>query len=196
MHPGSLRQSSPYRCVHWSFRSKHTKQKPCLNSQNKTWWPWKGVWRKQHLQSPLEKGKITQRVHVYYALPLTFALSFRKAANSFPLISMDFLSPQVLAHVRSMPSCTASPVSSLSGGQPRVESGKKREMDWFPRIAATDYYKLLTSNNRHVFSHRASLIAQLVKNPLAMQESRFDSWIGRIRWRRDRLPTPVLVGVT
>lgn len=43
----------------------------------------KGVWRKQHLQSPLRKGKITQRVHIYYALPLAFALSFRKAAIHF-----------------------------------------------------------------------------------------------------------------
>ena len=33
-------------------------------------------------------------------------------------------------------------------------------------------------------------MAQLVKNPPAMQESRFDSWIGKICWRRERLPTP------
>ena len=32
----------------------------------------------------------------------------------------------------------------------------------------------------------ASLVAQLVKNPLAMQET----WIGRILSRRERLPTP------
>jgi len=38
---------------------------------------------------------------------------------------------------------------------------------------------------------RASLIAQLVKNLLAMQETRFDSWVGKILWRRERLPTPV-----
>ena len=37
----------------------------------------------------------------------------------------------------------------------------------------------------------ASLVAQLRKNPLAMQETRFDSWVGKIRWRRDRIPTPV-----
>ena len=40
----------------------------------------------------------------------------------------------------------------------------------------------------------ASLIAQLVKNPPAMQEIRFNSWVGKIRWRRDRLPTPVFLG--
>ena len=40
----------------------------------------------------------------------------------------------------------------------------------------------------------ASLIAQLVKNPLAVQETQFDSWVRKIPWRRDRLPTPVLLG--
>ena len=34
----------------------------------------------------------------------------------------------------------------------------------------------------------ASLMAQLVKNP------QVDSWAGKIRWRRDRLPTPVFLG--
>ena len=33
----------------------------------------------------------------------------------------------------------------------------------------------------------ASLVAQLVKNPLAMQ----DPWVGKIPWRRERLPPPV-----
>ena len=33
----------------------------------------------------------------------------------------------------------------------------------------------------------ASLVAQLVKNPPAMQET----WVGRFPWRRERLPTPV-----
>ena len=33
----------------------------------------------------------------------------------------------------------------------------------------------------------ASLVAQLVKNPPVMQEA----WVGKIPWRRGRLPTPV-----
>ena len=33
----------------------------------------------------------------------------------------------------------------------------------------------------------ASLVAQLVKNPSAMQET----WVGKIAWRRERLPTSV-----
>ena len=40
----------------------------------------------------------------------------------------------------------------------------------------------------------ASLIAQLVKNPPAMQETQFDSWVEKTCWRRDRLPTPVFLG--
>ena len=38
-------------------------------------------------------------------------------------------------------------------------------------------------------------IAQFIKNPHAMQETLFDSWVGKIRWRRDRLPTPVFLGL-
>ena len=39
----------------------------------------------------------------------------------------------------------------------------------------------------------ASLVVQLVKNPLAMQETwvRSDPWLGKIPWKRERLPTPV-----
>ena len=41
----------------------------------------------------------------------------------------------------------------------------------------------------------ASLTAQLVKNPPAMQKRpQFDSWVGKIPWRRNRLPTPVFLG--
>ena len=40
---------------------------------------------------------------------------------------------------------------------------------------------------------RASLIAQLVKKLPAMQRPRFNSWVGKICWRRDRLPTPVFL---
>ena len=40
----------------------------------------------------------------------------------------------------------------------------------------------------------ASLIVQLVKNLPAVQETPVDSWVGKIHWRRDRLPTPVFLG--
>ena len=39
-----------------------------------------------------------------------------------------------------------------------------------------------------------SLVAQLVNNPPAMQEIWFNSWVGKICWRSDRLPTPVFLG--
>ena len=41
---------------------------------------------------------------------------------------------------------------------------------------------------------RASLIAQLVKNPPTIQETRFNSWVGKICWRRDGLPASVFLG--
>ena len=34
-------------------------------------------------------------------------------------------------------------------------------------------------------------MAQLVKNPPVIQETQFDSWVGKIPWRRERQPTPV-----
>ena len=37
----------------------------------------------------------------------------------------------------------------------------------------------------------ASLVAQLVKNPPAMQKTWVRSWVGKIPWRRERLPFPV-----
>ena len=40
----------------------------------------------------------------------------------------------------------------------------------------------------------ASTIAQWVKNPPAMQKTPFWFLVGKIRYRRDRLPTPVLLG--
>ena len=40
----------------------------------------------------------------------------------------------------------------------------------------------------------ASLVAQLVKNLPAMQGPQFDSWVGEICWKRDRVPTPVFLG--
>ena len=39
----------------------------------------------------------------------------------------------------------------------------------------------------------ASFVAQLVKNLLAMRETWFDPWVGKIHWRRERLPTSVFL---
>ena len=40
----------------------------------------------------------------------------------------------------------------------------------------------------------ASLVAQLVKNPPARQETRFNSWVKKIHWSRDRPPSPIFLG--
>ena len=40
----------------------------------------------------------------------------------------------------------------------------------------------------------AFLTAQLVKNPPAIRRPQFDSWVGKTPWRRDRQPTPILLG--
>ena len=37
----------------------------------------------------------------------------------------------------------------------------------------------------------ASLVAQLAKNLSAVQETWVDPWVGKIPWRRERLPTLV-----
>ena len=38
-----------------------------------------------------------------------------------------------------------------------------------------------------------SLVAQLVKNLPAMQETWFDPWVGKVPWRREWKPTPVFL---
>ena len=43
-------------------------------------------------------------------------------------------------------------------------------------------------------STRMFHVAQLVKNPPAMQETWVQFLVGNIHWRRDRLPTPVFMG--
>ena len=50
---------------------------------------------------------------------------------------------------------------------------------------------LFIFNWRIVTLKWASLIAQLAKNLPAMQETQFNSWVGKIPWRREWLPTPV-----
>ena len=42
--------------------------------------------------------------------------------------------------------------------------------------------------------YQASLIAQLAKNPPEMQETPFNSWVWKICWKWDRLPTPLFLG--
>ena len=37
-------------------------------------------------------------------------------------------------------------------------------------------------------------MAQLIKNCLQCRRLQFNSWVGKIPWRRDRLPTPIFLG--
>ena len=37
-------------------------------------------------------------------------------------------------------------------------------------------------------------MAQMIKNPPALQGPQFDSWVAKIPWRRNRLLTPVFLG--
>ena len=45
--------------------------------------------------------------------------------------------------------------------------------------------------NFAIIPQRASLVVQLVKIRLQCGRPGFDPWIGKIPWRRERLPTPV-----
>ena len=56
-------------------------------------------------------------------------------------------------------------------------------IDWFVLLAVQGTFKILPS-----------LVAQLVKNSPAMQETLLPFLVGKICWRRDRLPTPVFLG--
>ena len=51
--------------------------------------------------------------------------------------------------------------------------------------------------NKHIPAYvvciRASLVAQLLMNPPAMQRPAFDPSIRKIPWRRERQPTPVFL---
>ena len=55
----------------------------------------------------------------------------------------------------------------------------------------TQEYNRLADQTLKLWDSWASLIAQLVKNLPAMQETQFNSWVRKILWRRERLPTPV-----
>ena len=59
-----------------------------------------------------------------------------------------------------------------------------------PGIEPTSHVSCI---GRWVLYHKASLI-QLVKNHRQCRRPQFNSWVGKIHWRMDRLPTPVFLG--
>ena len=58
----------------------------------------------------------------------------------------------------------------------------------------TKFLFILGTHNFIILGPLASLIAQLVKKLPAVQETWFNPWVRKIRWRRDRLPMPVFLG--
>ena len=46
-----------------------------------------------------------------------------------------------------------------------------------------------------VLYYWASLVPQQVRICLQFRRTRFDSWVRKIPWRRDRLPTSVFLGI-
>ena len=77
---------------------------------------------------------------------------------------------------------------SITGHMRKHESESYHFLVSYSVVSCQTFKKTLTSL-------WVSLIAQLVKNPPTMQERpQFNSWVGKIRWRRDRLPTPVFMG--
>ena len=63
----------------------------------------------------------------------------------------------------------------------------------FPASGSFLMSQLFASSDQSIRA-LASLIAQLVKNPPAMQETPVQFLVGKILWRRDRSPTPVFFG--
>ena len=65
---------------------------------------------------------------------------------------------------------------------------------WSPSSRSHKSYVEKEKGKRIRFKMYSPLIAQLVKNPPAIRRPQFNSWVSKICWRRDRLPTPVFLG--
>ena len=94
---------------------------------------------------------------------------------------MTFLVAQT---VKNLPAMQGTWVQSLGSSQPRRPG-------FDPWVG-----KIPWRRERLPIPVRASIVAQLVKNPPARQESRrpgFDPWVRKIPWRRKWQPTPVFL---
>ena len=72
---------------------------------------------------------------------------------------------------------------------------RKEKKKWVSLIRNLLIYFIITQKRKigMLVFVQASLVAQLVKDPPAVQETPFDSWVGKIPWRRDRLPTSIFL---
>ena len=68
------------------------------------------------------------------------------------------------------------------------------QMPWIKSVFTTLLFTSGFVSFVLVWFGSASLIAQLVKIHLQCRRPWFDSWVGKISWRRNRLPTPVILG--
>ena len=82
---------------------------------------------------------------------------------------------------------TGEPGGLLSMGLPRVGH------DWSDLAAAACdlFVRLFLVHLKYSCALRASLVAQMVRNLPAMQETKFSPWIGKIPWKRKWQLTPV-----
>ena len=91
---------------------------------------------------------------------------FKQPRPVFALVSISL--PQLILVLQNTSLCQRNTASSQEGLKIRKGNG------WQKKVV-------------FIFS----LVAQLVKNPPAMWETYgFDPWVGKIPWRRERLPTP------
>ena len=65
--------------------------------------------------------------------------------------------------------------------------------DWAGTHVLINQYELVATFSPYYVCNRSSLIAQLVKNPPASRRPQLDSWIGKVCYRRDGLPTPEFI---
>ena len=84
-------------------------------------------------------------------------------------------------------SCGVGLLEKTNYGDWRKKSMVVRDYKW----KESDYKEIKQRSFWVPFLYWASLIAQLAKNLLAMQEVLFNSWVRKICWRKEKLSTPV-----
>ena len=90
---------------------------------------------------------------------------------------------------------TGKPGVLQSMGLQRVKHDWATELNWLrvrnnPGFVKFEAYVIL---KKIKINKWASLIVQLVRVHLQCRRAWFDSWVGKIPWKRDRLPTPVFL---
>ena len=75
----------------------------------------------------------------------------------------------------------------LQGNHWHNQQETENDFQEYTESRSTDLYAIEINNLDF-------LIVQLVKNLPAMQDTLFDSWVGKIHWRQDRLSIPVFLG--